>query len=248
MWEALKEGRNTHGPIPATRWNSTSFHHPITEHPGTINANGGYFLQEDPRLFDNSFFGINNLEARYMDPQQRKLLEVVFECFENAGMPIEEVSGANVGSYIANFTADFGIMQTKDPETFHRYTATGLGSTILASRVSHVFNLKGPSMVLDTACSSSLYSLHAACSALKARDCEAAIVAGANLILSPEIYIGAVKLGTLSPRSVCNTFDIAADGYGRAEGVGALLLKRLTDARRCGDHIRAVIRATSANR
>ena len=188
------------------------------------------------------------MEAKYMDPQQRKLLEVVYECFESAGVPLHELSGANVGCYVANFTGDFGIIQSKDPEAFHHYSATGMGLTILANRISHVFNLQGPSFVLDTACSSSLYCLHAACVALGGRECDAAVVAGANLIQSPEVHIGTVKTGVLSKTSTCHTFDSSADGYGRAEGVGALFLKRLNDALRDGDPIRSVIRGTAVNR
>ena len=100
-----------------------------------------------------------------MDPQQRQLLEVVFECFESAGVLLHDVSGSNTGCYVANHTSDYVTMQAKDPEFYHRYSATGSGATILANRISHIFNLKGPSMVLDTACSSSLYALHVACAA-----------------------------------------------------------------------------------
>lgn len=109
-----------------------------------MNIDGGYFLQEDIREFEPSFFGINNLEATYMDPQQRKLLEVVYECFENAGAPLEKVSGANVGCYVGAFTMDFQLMQASDPMHFHRYSATGMGTTLLANRISHAFNLLGP--------------------------------------------------------------------------------------------------------
>ncbi|KAM0804375.1 reducing type I polyketide synthase 10 [Usnea florida] len=233
--------------IPESRFRADGFYHPDLNYPNSINATGGYFLEEDIRAFDNSFFGINSLEAKYMDPQQRKLLEVVYECCENSGLSLEKLSGSNTGCYVANFTSDFQILQAKDPDTFHRYSATGMGLTILANRVSYVFDLRGPSMVLDTACSSSLYSLHTACSALISRECDGAFVAGANLIQSPEVHIAAVKTGVLSGTSECHTFDESADGYGRAEGVGAIFLKRLSDATRDGDPIRSVIRGTAAN-
>jgi acyl transferase domain-containing protein len=109
-----------------------------------MNVDGGYFLQEDVRQFDNSFFGINNLEASYMDPQQRKLLEVVYECFEHAGVSMEEVSGSNTAVYVGNFTVDYQSMQSRDPDYLHRLAATGGGTSIMANRISHVFNLKGP--------------------------------------------------------------------------------------------------------
>jgi acyl transferase domain-containing protein len=105
---------------------------------------GGYFLNEDVRDFENSFFGINNLEATYMDPQQRKLLEVVYECFESAGTSLQDVSGSNIGCYVGNFTVDYQVMQTRDSEYLHRYSATGMGTTILGNRISHAFNLRGP--------------------------------------------------------------------------------------------------------
>lgn len=138
-------------------------------------------------------------------------------------------------------------MQTKNVDEMHGYSATGMGTTILANRISHAFNLLGPSLVLDTACSSTLYGLHMACAALESRDCDAAIVAGANLIQSPEQHIGTMKAGVLSPTSTCHTFDASADGYGRADGIGALYLKRLSDAVRDGDSIRSIIRATAVN-
>ncbi|TVY84107.1 Reducing polyketide synthase DEP5 [Lachnellula suecica] len=208
---------------------------------------GGYFLQNDIHCFDNSFFGINNLEAKYMDPQQRQILEVVYECLESAGIPMQQISGSNIGCYVANFTTDYTTMQSGDPDAFHRLSATGMEPSILANRVSHVFNLKGPSCTINTACSSSLYALHLACTALEAGECTAAVVAGANLIQSPEMQIGVVKTGVVSGTSTSHTFDTAADGYGRGEAVGALLVKRLEDAIRDGDPIRSVIRGTAIN-
>jgi acyl transferase domain-containing protein len=248
LWDLLIEGRSTHGGTPSSRYNSSSFYHPNPEQPGGINSEGGYFINEDPRLFDNGFFGINNMEAKYMDPQQRKLLEVVFESFENAGVSLDDISDSKTGCYVANFTFDYYLMQSKDAEAFHRYSATGMGNTILANRVSHVFNMKGPSLVLDTACSSSIYSLHVACAALRSGECDAAVVAGANLIQSPESHQSSVKAGILSGTSTCHTFDSSADGYGRAEGVGALYIKKLSRAIQDGDPIRCVIRGSAVNR
>jgi acyl transferase domain-containing protein len=250
FWDMLAAGRSGHCATPPSRYNADAFYHPNSDRPGAINSTGGYFLDpsEDPRQFDNGFFGINNLEATFMDPQQRKLLEVVFESFESAGASLDGMSGTNTGCYVANFVFDFFNMQSKDAENFSRYSATGMGNTILANRISHVFNLKGPSFVVDTACSSSLYCLHLACAAIKAGECDSAVVAGANLILTPESHLGAVKAGILSGSSTCHTFDSSADGYGRAEGVGALYLKPLSAALRDGDPIRSVIRGHAINR
>ena len=248
LWEFLLAGKSGHCDTPQSRFNAEAFYHPDADRPGSINSKGGYFLEEDPRLFDNTFFGINNLEAKYMDPQQRKLLEVVFESFESAGTSLQNLSGSNTGCYIGNFVSDYYTMQCREVDSFYRYTATGSGNTILANRISHVFNLKGPSYVLDTACSSAIYALNAACAALNAEECDSAVVAGSNLIQSPDVHLGAGKAGILSPTSTCHTFDSSADGYGRAEGVGALYIKKLSRAIADGDPVRSIIRETAVNR
>lgn len=183
-----------------------------------------------------------------MDPQQRKLLEVAYECLESAGLTLDSVAGKNVGCYVGNFALDHMVMQLQDPEYVSRYTAIGATPNILANRISHAFNLKGPSFVLDTACSSSLYSLHYACCALDLGECDTALVASANLIQSPQHQMIATKAGILSSAGSCRTFDEDADGYGRAEGVGALVLKKLSQAVKDGDPVRAVIRGTAVNR
>ncbi|KAG9698620.1 ketoacyl-synt-domain-containing protein, partial [Aureobasidium melanogenum] len=247
LWKLLVEERSGQCDVPASRWNIDSFYHPDPQRPGSMNTRGGYFLKEDIRSFDNSFFGINNIEATYMDPQQRKLLEVCYECFESAGAPIESVSGANIACYVGNFTTDYMVMQAKNSDNFHRYNATGMGTTILSNRISHVFNLTGPSVVLDTACSSSLYAVHMACQAIDAGECDGAIAAGANLIQSPEQHMGTMRAGVLSGTSTCHTFDVSADGYGRADGIGAVYLKKLSKAIEDNDPIRAVIRGSAVN-
>lgn len=248
FWELLINGRSGRCEVPPSRYNASSFYHPSNDRPGSINSHTGHFIQEDVRNFENSFFGINNLEATYMDAQQRKLLEVAYESLESAGIPLENISGTDVGCFVANFTTDFLTMQFKDSEYLTRYSATGAASTILANRISHVFDLKGPSVVLDTACSSSLYSLHVACSAIDSGDCSSAIVASANLIQSPDYQQIAVRAGILSGTATCHTFDSQADGYARSEGVSAVFLKRLGDAVRDNDPIRATIPGTAVNR
>ncbi|KAJ5519098.1 Acyl transferase/acyl hydrolase/lysophospholipase [Penicillium expansum] len=247
LWELLVSNQTAHCEVPSERYNAASYYHPDAERPGSINSTGGYFIQEDIRAFENAFFGINNLEAMSMDAQQRKLLEVTYEALENAGVPLEKIQGSNTGVYIGNFTNDFLNMQFKDPDSFSRYSATGLALTVLANRLTHSFDLRGPSHVVDTACSSSLYALHSACLGLDAHDCDAAVVAAANLIQSPELQMIAVKAGILSPDSMSHTFDESANGYGRAEGASAVYLKRLSDALRDGDPIRSIIRGTSVN-
>ena len=145
LWELLEQGRTGQCGIPAGRFNIDGFYHPLgADRPGSMNTKGGYFLKEDIRHFDNDFFGINPMEATYMDPQQRKLLEVVYEALETGGASLKSISGSNTGCYVGNFTVDFQVMQTRDPEYLHRYSATGMGTTILSNRISHVFNLQGP--------------------------------------------------------------------------------------------------------
>jgi acyl transferase domain-containing protein len=246
MWEFLKQGRHARSDVPKSRWNVDSFYHSEPGRQGCLSMRGGYFIEGDIRLFDNSFFGINNLEASYMDPQQRKLLEVCFECFESAGVS-QIVAGSNIGCYVGNFAMDYILMQSKDPESVHRYTSTGTGITILSNRISHTFDLRGPSVTLDTACSSSLYGLHFACSALRQGECDGAIVAAANLLQTPESQIFVARTGVLSDTSTCHSFSADADGYGRGDAVGALYLKRLSDAIRDNDPIRSIIRATAVN-
>ncbi|KAI2712011.1 hypothetical protein CBS147332_5647 [Penicillium roqueforti] len=247
FWEMLVNEQTGQCEIPKERFNADGFFHPEGDRAGVMNTKGGYFLKEDVRQFENSFFGINNLEATYMDPQQRKLLEVVYECFESAGVSLKQVAGADIGVYVGNFTVDFQTMQARDPESLHRYSATGSGTAILSNRLSYIFDLRGPSFTVDTACSSSIYCLHNAVNAIKAGECEGAVVAGANLIMGPEQHLGTMKGGVLSPTSTCHTFDASADGYGRAEGVSALYIKRLSAALRDGDPIRAVIRGSAVN-
>ncbi|TVY75806.1 Reducing polyketide synthase DEP5 [Lachnellula suecica] len=251
LWDFIANKKSAQGPLPSERFNIKGFQNADgVERGGSMSAQGGYFLEQDVRRFDNNFFEIHNLETTYMDPQQRQLLEVVYECFENAGVSLKKISGTSTGVYVGNFTVDYQAIQNKDPDYGSRYSATGSGTAILANRISYIFNLHGPSctsFTLDTACSSSLYCIHNAIRAIQSGDCDGAIAAGANLITSPEQHLGTSLGGVLSPTSTCNTFDESADGYGRAEGINAIYLKRLSSALRDGDRISAVIRGTAVN-
>jgi len=199
------------------------------------------------RQFDPSFFGINPLEASSMDPQQRKLLEVVYESFENAGATLEELSGSRTSCFVGCFTNDMRRITSRDLEYGAPYEMTGSDMTILSNRINYVFNLKGPSMTIDTACSSSLYALHLACQSLISGDSDAAIVGGSNIINDIQQHIFSVRLGVMSPTSTCHTFDERADGFGRGDGICAVYLKKLSAAIANKDPIRAVIRATAVN-
>lgn len=247
LWQFLMDKKSGQGPVPPERYNIKGFYSSKGDKSGLTNVDGGYFIREDIRQFDNEFFGINNYEATYMDPQQRKLLEVVYECFENSGASLNDMSDSNTGVYVGNFTQDNLLMQMRDPDDLRRYQATGSGLTMLANRISHTFNLHGPSLTLDTACSSSIYCLHLAVAALKAGECDGAIVAASNLIMTPGPHIAAMKAGMLSPTSTCHTFDISADGYARAEGVNAVYVKRLSSAIKNNDTVYGIIRGTAVN-
>ena len=145
LWDFLSDGKSGHGEVPASRFNANAFTKNLpSAKDGEKYVPRGYFLQDEIRDFDPDFFGILNAEALHMDPQQRKLLEVVYECFESAGIRLDQVSGSETGCFVGNFTFDYLAMQSKDPDAFSRFSATGMGSTILSNRISHTFNLKGP--------------------------------------------------------------------------------------------------------
>ncbi|KAG9243665.1 hypothetical protein BJ878DRAFT_509631 [Calycina marina] len=249
LWEMLKEGRSGQSDVPKNRFNVDSWYSNLKGRPGSLYSKGGYFLSHDDnyREFDPSFFGISPLEATSMDPQQRKLLEVVYECFESAGKSLDDVSGSDIACYVGCFSHDHGDIQSKDPEYGLPYQSTGASLTILSNRVNYVFNLRGPSLTVDTACSSSLYALHLACQSLITGECSGAVVGGSSIIASIEKHMGSGRLGILSPTSTCHTFDASADGFGRGDGIAAIYIKRLSTAIQDGDPIRAVIRATAIN-
>ncbi|TGJ80976.1 hypothetical protein E0Z10_g7787 [Xylaria hypoxylon] len=248
FWNMLVEKRTGQTPkVPASRFNIDAHYHQDRDRPGSFNVLGGYFLDGNPHDFDPSFFNVTPIEAQWLDPQQRRMLEVSYECLESAGLTLDQVAGSNTGVFVGSFTSDYQQMSTLEPDFRHSYAATGVDTGIISNRIGNVLNLNGPSFTINTACSSSIYALHNACNALRARDCEAAIVGGVNLILTVDQHMNTAKLGVLSPNSACYTFDARADGYGRAEGAGALYVKRLSDAIKDGNPIRAVIRATAVN-
>ena len=233
--------------VPKSRFNIDAHFHANNDRPGSFNVMGGYFLNSDLQEFDPALFGISPVEAMWMDPQQRKLLEVVYEAFESGGATLQSIAGSNTACFAGSFTADFQQMSFKEPDFRHSYAATGVDPGIISNRVNHVFNLKGPSITVNTACSSSVYAIHNACNALRNDECTAAVVAGTNLILTVDQHMNTAKLGVLSPDSTCHTFQDTANGYGRAEAVGAVYLKRLSDAVRDGDPIRGVVRSSAVN-
>ncbi|KAK1749891.1 polyketide synthetase [Echria macrotheca] len=248
LWELLRQPRDILTGFPPDRLNLNRFYHPKGEFHGSTDVkNKGYQLEEDSRVFDAEFFGISPAEAEGMDPQQRVLLETVYEAIESAGCTLDKMRGSLTSVHVGVMNADYGDIQLRDTETLLQYNATGTARSILSNRISYVFDLKGPSVTIDTACSSSLVALHYAVQGLRHGGCETAIAAGANLIFDPAIYITESKLHMLSPDSQSRMWDERADGYARGEGVAALMLKPLSKAVRDGDSIEGIIRETAVN-
>ncbi|KAI0438847.1 hypothetical protein F4803DRAFT_569116 [Xylaria telfairii] len=247
LWEFLKTKGDGWREFDKPRFSAQGFHHPNANRPGTMSMKGAFLTGEDARLFDHAFFGITGLEAETLDPSQRKLLEVTYEALENAGETWESVSGSRTGVFIGNFCLDHWMIQSRDWDFPRPYAFTGAGTSILANRISYIFNLQGPSLTIDTACSSSMYALHLAVNAIRCGDCDSAIVASANWIADPSVQIALDKLGALSATGRCHTFDVAADGYARGEGFAALYLKKTSLAVATSSPIRAVIRGTAVN-
>ncbi|KAF4769894.1 hypothetical protein HAV15_011851 [Penicillium sp. str.  len=188
------------------------------------------------------------VDCTAMDPQQRQLLEVTYECLENAGLPLETISGQAIGCLVGANAVDYEAIQARDPEDRPDSATIGVARAILSNRISHFLNIRGPSMTIDTACSGSLVSLDVACRYLDTHQANGMIVAGANMWLNPEHNqeTGMMR-ATQSASGKCHTFDAKADGYVKAEAINAVFLKRLDDAVRDGDSVRAVIRGTSTN-
>ncbi|KAI1100574.1 putative polyketide synthase [Jackrogersella minutella] len=247
LWELLSQPRDVRQDIPDSRFSARGFYHPDGTYHGHSNVMQAYFIDEDPGVFDAEFFGIRPVEAKALDPQQRMLLEVVYEGLESAGLPVASLRGSDTAVYVGSMTDDYGTMLLRDIQDAPTYYATGAARSILSNRISYFFNWHGPSVSIDTACSSSLVAVHMALQALRAGDCRMALACGANLILGPESFIIESKLGMLSPDGRCRMWDQGANGYARGDGVAVLVLKTLKAALEDGDNIECIIRETGLN-
>ncbi|KAF2262952.1 putative polyketide synthase [Lojkania enalia] len=247
LWSILSRGLNTWTDVPEDRFRWESFYHPSPERQGCMNHRGGHFIQQDVSTFDADFFGISPLEAKAVDPQQRLLLETSYEAMEDASIPIDKFKGSATAVYAATFANDYDRMLSKDPNDLTPYHLVGTGSATFANRISHAFDLTGPSVTIDTGCSGSLVAVHQACQSLRSFESDMAIAGGAVLILNPDHMIAMSPLQILNEDGRCYSFDSRGSGYGRGEGAGIVLLKRLSDAVRDGDRIRAVVRNTASN-
>ncbi|KAH6847804.1 hypothetical protein B0I37DRAFT_431626 [Chaetomium sp. MPI-CAGE-AT-0009] len=247
LWQLLANPTDLTRDIPPSRFNIKAFYHPDGEYPGTTNSPKAYFIDQDHRVFDTSFFNISPKEAEAIDPQQRMMLEVVYEALESAGYTLQQYAGEKVAVFAGLMTGDYDTLSSRDELDTSQYYATGNARSILSNRISYFFNFQGPSMTIDTACSSSLVALHQAVLSLRSGESKVACVAGANLILTPEQFVVESNLHMLSPTGYCRMWDAGADGYARGEGVVAMFIKTLSQALADGDNIEAIIRETGVN-
>ncbi|KAJ5832327.1 hypothetical protein N7474_000638 [Penicillium riverlandense] len=241
FWDLCSRARSAWSPIPKSRFNAEAFSHPNPDRSGSINAKGAHFLDEDIGLFDAPFFKITLQEARSLDPQQRILLECVYEALENAGVPNHSIAGRNVGVFTGGSFVDYESNNMKDMESVPMYSATGTALSLQANRISYYFDLTGPSVTVDTACSSSLAALHLACQSIRNGECSMAIVGGCHLNIFPEAFVSMSRARLLSESGKSYAFDHRASGFGRGEGAGVVILKSVEDARIAGDIIRSVV-------
>ncbi|MEV0614696.1 beta-ketoacyl synthase N-terminal-like domain-containing protein [Nonomuraea sp. NPDC050404] len=246
FWDLLCAGRNTTGPLPAERWRPYENRSP--EYAAALRdaVRHGSFLS-DSEGFDAEFFGLSPREAELMDPQQRILMETAWEALEHAGLPPHELAGTDAGVFVGVCTADYGSRLLEDLPQIEAWTGIGAATCAVANRISYSLDLRGPSMAIDTACSASLVALHLATQSLRLGESDVALAGGVNLLVTPGQTITLGAAGALAPDGRSKSFDATADGYGRGEGCGVVVLKRLSDARRDGDRVLALVIGSAVN-
>ena len=244
FWQLLQEGRDAIAPVPGDRWHNAGTAAARDQGSGNLTTHMGGFLEVVDQ-FDAAFFGITPREATKMDPQHRWLLEVAWAALENAGQAPAELAGSSTGVFIGASSSDYSRLL--DRTQLDAYVGTGNAPSIAANRLSYCLHLQGPSLAVDTACSSSLVAVHLACQSLRQGECNLALVGGVNALLTPDLSVAFSDAQMLAADGRCKTFDAAADGYGRSEGCGVVVLKRLSDAEHAGDRILAVIRGSAIN-
>ncbi|MGB0521656.1 MAG: type I polyketide synthase [Flammeovirgaceae bacterium] len=243
-WKLLQEGKDAVKRI--TRWDADEYYDEDGSQAGKMNTKEAGFL-ENIDQFDAGFFNITPEEAKNMDPQQRLFLELTWNALEDAGLQRKSLEGSHTGVFIGCMTHDYETLYGGGLNGLNGYVGLGTAASILSGRVSYTFGFKGPSLTLDTACSSSLVALDLACNKLQKGDCSMAIAGGISLILTPALHVEFSKLQGIAKDGRCKTFSNQADGTGWSEGCGVLVLKRLSDAKKDGDKIWAVIKGTAVN-
>ncbi|MBM7115272.1 type I polyketide synthase [Archangium primigenium] len=246
FWELMARGEDATSEVPPDRWDAEVLYSPEPGARGKIRTRRGGFLR-DVAHFDARFFGLSDREAERMDPQQRLMLEVGWEALERAGVAVARARRERVGVFVGVMNNDYGqrVLNTEGLEGIDPHFMGARANCAIAGRLSYLWGFQGPSLVVDTACSSSLVAVHLACQSLREGESTLALAGGVNLLLSPEASIYLSSSGALSPDGRCRGFDAAADGFGRAEACGVLVLERLADARARGANVLAVIRGSA---